>query len=653
MKVLMLLTIAVVCLTLASGVNSYANVVDITAAEAKAMIDENSDLTVIDVSPLWGDSHIPGAINLFVGDGQLDAAIPSLDSIKPYLVYCHTDAASNQAADKLVESGFTTVYRLYGNFGAWQSAEFETATPAYMDISTAEALTLVENNSRLIVVDVSPVYTNGHLPGAISLSLGDGTLDKAIMYLDPNAEYLVYCHTDEASMSGAQTLVNAGFSRVKRLAGNYSAWVDSGYSTETSSDTYSDLEAGDASEFLSTTPNAIVIDVSPHYAENHIPGALHYLYNEGELHAGIPQLSKSARILVYCHVDAVSIGAAQTLSDAGFMNVYRLAGNYSSWVNGGFTVETPAYSDLSASAAKELLDSSSPPVVIDVSPVYRSGHIPGAVGYSLVDDVISLVSNHLVPNGDYLVYCHSDAASIAGAQTLIDAGFTRVKRLEGNYSAWTTAGYEVVVSPPDYRDISPLAAQKLIEGTAEISIIDVSPLYDQGHIPGAVNYPFGTGDFAAKIPDFEKTGTYLIYCHGDIPSQGAAEALYEAGFESVYRLYGNYSAWVDAGLEISKQTAVDNISPNAFRLSGAYPNPFNPTTTIRFEIPSDSVTKLAVYDTLGRKVADILDEHVGAGSHSIQWTGMDSSGNTLGSGIFIVKLTAAGLTATSKITLIR
>ena len=242
MKALTLLTVAIVCLTVASGQNVYANVVDITAAEAKMMIDENNNLTVIDVSPIWENGHIPGSINLYVGDGQLDAAIPNLDRTMPYLVYCHTDTASNQAADKLVESGFTTVYRLYGNFSAWTDAGYETATTSYTDISAAEAMMLVENNPGFIVVDVSPLYTDGHLPGAISLPLGDGTLDKAKMYLDPNAEYLIYCHTDEASMTGAQTLVNAGFSRVKRFAGNYSAWVDSGYSTETSSVTYTDLE---------------------------------------------------------------------------------------------------------------------------------------------------------------------------------------------------------------------------------------------------------------------------------------------------------------------------------------------------------------------------------------------------------------------------
>ena len=43
----------------------------------------------------------------------------------------------------------------------------------------------------------------------------------------------------------------------------------------------------------------------------------------------------------------------------------------------------------------------------------------------------------------YLVYCHSDAASISGASKLIEAGFEKVYRLDGNYDAWVAVGYEV------------------------------------------------------------------------------------------------------------------------------------------------------------------------------------------------------------------
>ena len=652
MKFLALLTVASLSLALALGSVAEAQAVDITADEAKAMLDENDNLTLIDVSSLYEFGHIPGALNLSVFSGELYAAMSKLDKEDPYLVYCHTGVASNLATEKLTEAGFTNVYRLYGNISGWQSAGYETAMPSYSDVGAEEALSLIEG-SGIIVIDVSPIYTSGHLPGAISLPLGDGSLDMAVSHFDPNADYLVYCHTDESSIAGSQTLVDAGFTQVKRLQGNYSGWAGAGYFTESSSGSYSDLEPGEANVFMGMTPGIVIIDVSPHYAEGHIPGALNYTYNDKALHAAIPKISKAAQILVYCHIDATSMGASQTLKDAGFRFVNRLSGNYSAWKSAGLKVETAMYMDVSAAEAQALTEEKRPPVIIDVSPVYRAGHLPGSVNYSLGDGTINMVSPLLDKNGDYLVYCHTDGASQSGAQVLVDAGFTRVKRLEGNYSGWTGAGYEVAASPPEYKDISAMAAHDLIDNTANIMIVDVSPIFDQGHIQDAVNYPFGSGEFDAKIPDLDKNGTYLIYCHSDPPSQGAATALDEAGFDSVFRLHGNVAGWLDAGFDLVIITSVEETSPTAFRLDGAYPNPFNPSTTIQFEIPENGSAKIAIYDALGRKVADILDGYVSAGSHDIQWNGTDDRGIALGSGMYIVKLSASGLTAQRKISLLR
>ena len=62
--------------------------------------------------------------------------------------------------------------------------------------------------------------------------VGDGTLDNAIPMLDRNVPYLVYCHTDAASIAGATKLADAGFWPVFRLAGNYDAWVNAGFPIE-------------------------------------------------------------------------------------------------------------------------------------------------------------------------------------------------------------------------------------------------------------------------------------------------------------------------------------------------------------------------------------------------------------------------------------
>ena len=102
----------------------------------------------------------------------------------------------------------------------------------YVDITVDQAKILIDANPDLIIIDVSPNYADGHIPGAVNYYVGDGSLDEAIPTLDKNLAYLVYCHVDSAAISGAQKLVDAGFVNVYRLEGNYAAWVNAGYEIE-------------------------------------------------------------------------------------------------------------------------------------------------------------------------------------------------------------------------------------------------------------------------------------------------------------------------------------------------------------------------------------------------------------------------------------
>jgi len=108
----------------------------------------------------------------------------------------------------------------------------EMMIDGYMDVTPEEAKMLIGENPDLIIIDVSPDYDKGHLPGAVNYYVGDGSLDAAIPDLDPEVRYLVYCHVMSASVSGAEKLVDAGFKNVYRLKGEYSAWVDAGYEIE-------------------------------------------------------------------------------------------------------------------------------------------------------------------------------------------------------------------------------------------------------------------------------------------------------------------------------------------------------------------------------------------------------------------------------------
>lgn len=113
-----------------------------------------------------------------------------------------------------------------------RNADSGSAAAAYMDVTPQEARTLIDGKPGIVVIDVSPAYAQGHLPGAVNYYVGDGSLDAAIPMLDMRNEYLVYCHSDSASMLGAQKLADAGFDKVYRLQGNYAAWVGAGYPVE-------------------------------------------------------------------------------------------------------------------------------------------------------------------------------------------------------------------------------------------------------------------------------------------------------------------------------------------------------------------------------------------------------------------------------------
>ncbi len=80
--------------------------------------------------------------------------------------------------------------------------------------------------------------------------------------------------------------------------------------------------------------------------------------------------------------------------------------------------------------------------------------------------------------------------------------------------------------------------------------------------------------------------------------------------------------------------------PSRFALSQNYPNPFNPTTSIRFEIPHATHVTLDVYNTLGQRVATLVNQQMAAGTYEVNWDGRNSEGQLLSSGVYIYRMKA-------------
>jgi hypothetical protein len=111
-----------------------------------------------------------------------------------------------------------------------------------------------------------------------------------------------------------------------------------------------------------------------------------------------------------------------------------------------------------------------------------------------------------------------------------------------------------------------------------------------------------------------------------------------------------YSVSLENPITVSGGTgiAVDKALPRRYELAQNFPNPFNPTTTISFEVPVTGQVKLSVYNLLGKEVATLINGRVSAGSHQVIF---DAS--NLQSGIYYYRLESGDFVATKKLLLLK
>ena len=82
--------------------------------------------------------------------------------------------------------------------------------------------------------------------------------------------------------------------------------------------------------------------------------------------------------------------------------------------------------------------------------------------------------------------------------------------------------------------------------------------------------------------------------------------------------------------------------PAAFSLADNFPNPFNPTTTIRYALPQAADVELTVYNVLGQPVRTLVAEHQSAGRYAVEWDATNDSGHSLSAGMYFYRLQAGG-----------
>ena len=117
----------------------------------------------------------------------------------------------------------------------------------------------------------------------------------------------------------------------------------------------------------------------------------------------------------------------------------------------------------------------------------------------------------------------------------------------------------------------------------------------------------------------------------------------------------DFSSYLDGEPKTAVTAAVDESLPGTFALRKAWPNPFNATTTIAFDLPTAAAVDLAIHDILGQRVRDLTPaSSLVAGRYTVRWDGRDDRGRGVASGIYFYHLrTDIGFRAAGRVVLTR
>jgi hypothetical protein len=233
---------------------------------------------------------------------------------------------------------------------------------------------------------------------------------------------------------------------------------------------------------------------------------------------------------------------------------------------------------------------------------------------------------------------------------------------------WTLAGEIPAHVSSDYLMAAPTLVDSTIAGgqhysTFFIRAVTTSPVLfydsvvDSGYsldnlAPGVpTGFAFAAGVLSWAGPrtaDFDHFSVYgsnndafgsaIMIDHTVTPSINVATSPYAYYFVTATDVSGNESrAAVVDGLPGTDKT------PKSYVLSvSAYPNPFNPSTTVRFTIPAEGRVTIAVYDARGARVATLLDEEKPAGAYTVPWDARSLDGSGASSGVYFARLEFGG-----------
>lgn len=144
---------------------------------------------------------------------------------------------------------------------------------------------------------------------------------------------------------------------------------------------------------------------------------------------------------------------------------------------------------------------------------------------------------------------------------------------------------------------------------------------------------------------------------GGSPDYGKTQMPFMFGYPTTSPLYTAGTANQPLGdlsyFGIPVGVSNDQIIANEYQLYANYPNPFNPSTNIRYSLPQASNVKVEVFNMLGQLVNTIVNQYQQAGTYNVVWNGNDLSGNQVSTGVYVYKLSTDNFVSAKKMILVK
>lgn len=151
--------------------------------------------------------------------------------------------------------------------------------------------------------------------------------------------------------------------------------------------------------------------------------------------------------------------------------------------------------------------------------------------------------------------------------------------------------------------------------------------------------------------------THVLYATGSVDGAVGGLFVVDPG-NGLASLVGSFTAGVGCAngglvfIDREPAAAPETVAVAMLPLRG-FPNPFNPRTTLRYELPRAGFVRLRVADLAGRLVRTLVDDVQAAGRHEVDWDGRDDRGREVGSGAYLMRLEAGGVVEVARMTMVR